>query len=73
MRSYIRLGIPKGQAYSWSRSRMGGWAIAQSPIMRTTVTLNRLERKGYFSFTQQFQKSRRSVPNVAQLELSFVW
>ena len=73
MRSFIRLGIPEGQSYAWSRSRMGGWAIAQSPIMRTTVTLNRLERKGYFSFTQQFQKSRRSVPNTAQLELSFVW
>ena len=28
MRSFIRLGIPKGQAYAWSRSRMGGWAIA---------------------------------------------
>ena len=73
MRSFIRLGIPKGQSYAWSRSRMGGWAIAQSPIMRTTVTLNRLERKGYFSFSQQFQKSRRSVPEAAQLELSFIW
>jgi len=31
MRSFIRLGVPKGQAYAWSRSRMGGWAIAQSP------------------------------------------
>ena len=73
MRSFIRLGIPKGQAYAWSRSRMGGWAIAQSPMMRTTVTLNRLESKGYLSFSQQFQKSRRSVPETAQLELSFIW
>ena len=24
MRSYIRLGVPKGQAYAWSRSRLGG-------------------------------------------------
>ena len=72
-RSFIRMGIPKGQAYAWSRSRMGGWAIAQSPMMRTTVTLDRLERKGYFSFSQQFQKSHRSVPETVQLELSFVW
>ena len=73
MRSFIRLGIPKGQAYAWSRSRMGGWAIAQSPMMRTTVTLDRLKRKGYLSFSEQFLKSRRSVPNETQLELSFVW
>ena len=31
MRSFIRLGVAKGQAYAWSRSRMGVWAIAQSP------------------------------------------
>jgi len=73
MRSYIRLGIPKGQAYSWSRSRMGGWAIAQSPIMRTTVTIDKLKRRGYFSFSEQFLKSRRTVSNVIQFEISFVW
>lgn len=28
-RSFIRLGIKRGQAYSWSRSRLGGWRIAQ--------------------------------------------
>jgi group II intron reverse transcriptase/maturase len=73
MRSFIRMGIPRGQAYSWSRSRMGGWAIAQSPMMRTTVTLDRLYRRGYLSFSTQFQKSRRSVSNETQLEISYVW
>ena len=72
MRSFIRLGISRGQAYAWSRSRMGGWAIAQSPMMRTTVTLERLKRKGYFSFSEQFQKSRRTVPIVTQLKITFV-
>ena len=28
MRSFIRLGVPKGQAYAWSRSRMGGWSVS---------------------------------------------
>jgi hypothetical protein len=28
-RSLIRLGVPYGQAYAWSRTRMGGWAVAQ--------------------------------------------
>jgi group II intron reverse transcriptase/maturase len=28
-KNLIRLGVEPGQAYAWSRSRMGGWAIAQ--------------------------------------------
>ena len=71
MRSFIRLGINKNQAYAWSRSRMGGWAIAQSPMMKTTVTIERLQRKGYVSFTTQLSKSRRVMPEV-QLKLSFI-
>jgi group II intron reverse transcriptase/maturase len=71
MRSFIRLGVEKGQAYTWSRSRMGGWAIAQSPMMKTTVTISRLEQKGYVSFARQLSKSRRVMPEV-QLKLPFV-
>ena len=26
---------------------MGGWAVAQSPILVTTITLKRLARRGY--------------------------
>ena len=51
MRSYIRLGIDPDHAYAWSRSRLGGWRIACSPIMRTTVTIERLERRGYIQFS----------------------
>jgi group II intron reverse transcriptase/maturase len=72
MRSFIRLGQSRGQAYAWSRSRMGGWAIAQSPIMRTTVTIERLKRRGYLSFSVQFQKSFRTVPREVQLKISYV-
>jgi len=72
MRSLIRLGVPHGRAYSWSRSRMGGWAIAQSPIMGTTVTVERLEMRGYLSFSNYFRKSHRSVPTEVQLRFSFV-
>ena len=38
-KNLIRLGIKQGQAYSWSRTRMGGWRVAQSPILVTTITL----------------------------------
>lgn len=46
-KNLIRLGIEQGQAYAWSRTRMGGWAVAQSPILKTTITISRLKRKGY--------------------------
>jgi hypothetical protein len=31
-----------GQAYTWSRTRKGGWAVAQSPILKTTITKSRI-------------------------------
>ncbi len=46
-KNLIRLGVEQGQAYAWSRSRMGGWAIAQSPILGTTITIERLKKRGY--------------------------
>nr|WP_216650040.1 hypothetical protein [Lewinella sp. W8] len=46
----------KRMAYAWSRSRMGGWAIAQSPIMGTTVTEARLAQRGYRSFTKYYEQ-----------------
>ncbi len=46
-KNLIRLGIEPGQAYAWSRTRMGGWAVAQSPILKTTITVKRLQLRGY--------------------------
>ena len=71
-RSYIQLGINPGQAYAWSRSRLGGWRIAQSPIMNTTITVERLQRRGYLSFTVQYGKVIKTIPQGTQLKLSFV-
>ena len=56
-RSLIRLGIEPGQAYSWSRTRMGGWATAQSPILNTTITLERLKKRGYVSMSSLYAKT----------------
>ena len=55
-KNLIRLGIPKGQAYAWSRTRMGGWAVAQSPILITTITLSRLVQRGYESMLSYYEK-----------------
>ncbi len=55
-RAYIRMGIPKGMAYAWSRSRLGGWAQACSPMMSTTVTIPRLKRRGYIEFSKYYKR-----------------
>jgi RNA-directed DNA polymerase len=55
-KNLIRLGISKGQAYAWSRTRMGGWAVAQSPILVTTITLKRLVQRGYESMLAYYEK-----------------
>ena len=55
-KNLIRLGIEQGQAYAWSRSRMGGWAIAQSPILGTTITVDRLKKRGYVSLLEIYRK-----------------
>jgi RNA-directed DNA polymerase len=46
-KNLIRLGVQQGMAYAWSRTRMGGWAVAQSPILGTTITIQRLVKRGY--------------------------
>jgi RNA-directed DNA polymerase len=61
-RSLIRLGVDMEHAYAWSRSRMGGWRIAQSPIMGTTITVERLEKRGYISLLELYNQIK---PNKA--------
>ena len=56
MKNFIRLGVVSNIAYSWSRSQLGGWRIACSPMMRTTVTIDRLKQRGYLSFMEYYQK-----------------
>ncbi len=52
----MRLGVDKDHAYAWSRTRMGGWRVAQSPILVTTITLKRLQKKGYESMLDYYLK-----------------
>jgi RNA-directed DNA polymerase len=53
-KNLIQLGVDYTDAYAWSRSRMGGWAIAQSPILKTTITIQRLKQRGYISLSDQY-------------------
>jgi RNA-directed DNA polymerase len=55
-KNLIKLGVEQEMAYQWSRSRMGGWAIAQSPILRTTITIDRLCKRDYQSLLSYYEK-----------------
>jgi group II intron reverse transcriptase/maturase len=56
-KNLMRLGVDQRHAYQWSRTRMGGWAVAQSPIMLTTVTLEALKKRGYVSMLEHYLKA----------------
>jgi RNA-directed DNA polymerase len=43
-------------AYAWSRTRMGGWAVAQSSILGTIIKESLLKRKGYISMIDYYSK-----------------
>ena len=55
-KNLIRLGVEQGQSYAWSRTRMGGWAVAQSPILGTTITLVRMKKRGYISLLDIYKR-----------------
>ncbi|SHF51556.1 hypothetical protein SAMN05444483_101416 [Salegentibacter echinorum] len=55
-KNLIRLGIDFDHAYAWSRTRMGGSAVAQSPILRTTIIVERLKMKGYVSLIEYYNR-----------------
>ncbi len=59
-RSLIRLGVDAGLAYAWSRSRMGGWRVAQSPILGSTITIARFNVRGYIAMTEYYHERRLS-------------
>ena len=52
----IRLGIDPVLSYAWSCTRMGGWAVAQSPILGTTSTINRLKSKRYIRLVAHYNR-----------------
>jgi group II intron reverse transcriptase/maturase len=55
-KNLIRLGVDQRHAYMFSRTRKGGWAIAQSPILTTTITLERLKKRGYQPMLEYYTK-----------------
>jgi RNA-directed DNA polymerase len=53
-KNLMKLGVDFHHASAWSRTRKGGWAVAQSPILTTTITLERLKKRGYQSMLDYY-------------------
>jgi len=49
---------------------MGGWAIAQSPILVTTITLARLEKRGYESLLNIYKRIAPQLNEPLYMPLS---
>ena len=55
-KNLMRLGVDHQHAYAFSRTRKGGWAVAQSPILTTTITVKRLQQRGYEPMLDYYRK-----------------
>ncbi|MFN0201315.1 MAG: hypothetical protein ACKVTZ_07330, partial [Bacteroidia bacterium] len=60
--SLIKLGIKPRLAAMYANTRMGGWAVAQSPILKTSITEKVLQKIGYQSFTDYYLSLKFKQP-----------
>jgi group II intron reverse transcriptase/maturase len=51
-----KLGLSRQKAWEYANTRKGYWRTANSWILSTTITNDRLKRAGYISFTDYFKK-----------------
>ena len=56
LRNLIKLGIAKSKAWEYANTRKGYWRTANSPILNTSITSERLKQTGYMFFTEYFRK-----------------
>lgn len=54
----VRLGVKKSKAWEWANTRKGYWHIANSFILSTTITTDRLRQAGYVFLSAYYQKVR---------------
>lgn len=57
LRNLVKLGIAKCKAWEYANTRNGYWCIANSPILSTSITNDRLQKAGYIFFTNLYRKA----------------
>ncbi len=56
LRNLIKLGVAKYKAWDYANTRKGYWRTANSPILNTSITIERLKQSGYIFFTDHYRK-----------------
>lgn len=56
IRNLKQLGIPEYLAIRWGLTRKGGWRIVNSPVMKSTITEERLCKRGYLPMRTIYEK-----------------
>ena len=54
----VKLGVKKSKAWEWANTRKSYWHIANSFIVSTTITTERLRESGYVFLSDHYQKVR---------------
>ena len=62
LRAFLQLGVEWSWAKRYAYSRKGGWRLACSPVMKMTVTKERLRQKGYVPFLEYYLKVKHRKP-----------
>lgn len=56
LRNLTNLGLPKSKAWEYANTRKSYWHTANSPILNTTITNERLRMSGYVFFSDRYGK-----------------
>ena len=56
IRNLIKLGLPEWLAVKWGFTRRGGWHVVQSPVHQTTITNERLVKRGFVSTASIYRR-----------------
>jgi group II intron reverse transcriptase/maturase len=56
LRNLIKLGIAKYKAWEFANTRKSYWHTANSPILNTSITKERLKQAGYIFLTDYYRK-----------------
>lgn len=54
----VKLGVKKSKAWEWANTRKSYWHTANSFILSTTITTDRLRQSGYVFLSDHYQKVR---------------
>ncbi len=55
-RNLLKLGLPKQKAWEYANTRKGYWRTANSPILKHSITNDRLHQAGYIFFSDYYRK-----------------